>query len=136
MDMRQLEVDLNTKAAEEDVAAKLDEVFGVQNEHRAILGLKADAAAVMERHERHVNESTNALNALREAAEHLGISINSVEESVNLVAAQTGTKAETLDVHEMMKMNEAVQDQVSTLKAELQGTLKALETCVIPSSHS
>ena len=130
-DLISLTNDVATKAAEEDVAARLDEVFAVQTDHKAQLLTKADAAAVQDRHERHVQESTNALNGLREVTEHLGISINSVEESVNLVAGQTATKAETRDVHEMMKMNEAVQGQISALKTELQGTLKALETWIL-----
>jgi len=123
--------DVLTKAAEEDVIARLDEINSVQTDHKAQLLTKADSVAVQERHERHVQESTNAINGLREVTEHLGISINSVEESVNLVAAQTGTKAETRDVHEMIKMNEGVQTQVASLKAELQGTLKSLETWIL-----
>ena len=130
-DLMALGGDVETKAAEEDVAAKLEEIMGVQDDHRTQLLTKADAVTVTEKHERHVLESTNALNGLREVTEHLGISINSVEESVNLVAAQTQTKAETRDVHEMMRMNEAVQTQIASLKAELQGTLKALETWIL-----
>ena len=131
VDLGQLTAEVGTKAAEEDVAHQVGQIQTVQADHKAQLLTKADEAAVVDRHERYVRESTNAINGLREVTEHLGISINSVEESVNLVAAQTGTKAETRDVHEMMKMNEAVQSQVSGLKAELQGTLKALETWIL-----
>ena len=130
-ELAELTTEVGTKAADEAVATKLEEILGVQGEHGATLLTKADADAVQDRHERHVTESANALNGLREVTEHLGISINSVEESVNLVAAQTGTKAETRDVHEIMKMNEAVQSQVTGLKSELQGTLKALETWIL-----
>ena len=137
-DVKQLQaalIDLNgevrLKAFEDDVAAKLDDILATQGQHTAQLATKADAAEATARHQHHVIESTHALNGLREVTEHLGISINSVEESVNLVASQTGAKADTRDVHEVMTMNEAVQAQVSALKGELQGTLKALETWIL-----
>lgn len=37
-------------------------------------------------------------------------------------------------MHEMMRMNETVQQQISALKQELQGTLKALETWILEQS--
>ena len=101
---------VDTKASEDDVAAKLEELVLTQHEHKQLINTKADNVATTERHEQHVSESSKQQNALREVTEHLGISINSVEESVNLVAAQTATKAETRDVHEMMRMNEHLVD--------------------------
>lgn len=130
-DVTKLEAAVQSKAAEEDVAAKLDEIVTIQREQKADLDTKADALAAQERHEQFVRDTGTALSSVREATEHLGISINSVEESVGLVAAQTSTKADTKDVDAMMKVNETVQDQIASLKKELQGTLKALETWIL-----
>jgi len=130
-EISEMQAEMPLKATADEVAQRIDEIVAAASETKDLLLTKADAINVQERHERHVQESTSALNGLREVTEHLGISINSVEESVNLVAAQTGTKAETRDVHEMMRMNEGVQTQVAALKSELQGTLKALETWIL-----
>ena len=131
VDVAKLEVDCAGKAAEEDVAAKIDEIFAIQAEQKDELDRKADAALAAERHESQARQTNAALDTLREATEHLGISISSVEESVGMVAAQAGTKAERKDLEGMMKVNDAVQEQINTLKTDLQGTLKALETWIL-----
>ena len=127
----ELNSSLGTKAEEDQVADRLEDILAEQAEQKDILCLKADSSVVQEQHESHVGETSKTLNGLQEAAEHLGISINSVEEQVAQVAGIASAKAERTDVDEMMRMNESVQEQVAALKAELQGTLKALETWIL-----
>ena len=104
VDLDELVATVETKAIEEDVVGKFEELIATDHELKQLINTKADHKQAAERHEQHVNKTTGEINALREVTEHLGISINSVEESVNLVGGQTATKAETRDVHEMMKM--------------------------------
>lgn len=127
----ELHTSMGTKADEVQVIERLEDILAEQSDHKAILNIKADENEVAQRHETHVGETSKTLNGLQEAAEHLSISINSVEEQVAQVAGIASAKAERSDVDEMLRINESVQEQVSALKAELQGTLKALETWIL-----
>ena len=83
------------------------------------------------RYEALSSHMTKEINALREAASTVSTSITAVEESIGLVAEQSSSKADGREVQEMRQMNDSVQAQVASLKAELQGTLKSLETWIM-----
>ena len=122
-------IELKADAAE--ITGQISSLASEIAEHRESIATKADATEVLERHESHVAEAATSMTSLREASEHLSISINSVQEQVAHVASSAATKAERHEVDEILRMNEAVQEQVASLKAELQGTLKALETWIL-----
>mmetsp|Transcript_72206 Transcript_72206/g.191929 ORF Transcript_72206/g.191929 Transcript_72206/m.191929 type:complete len:679 (+) Transcript_72206:121-2157(+) len=118
------------KADADEVHGQIGKLSEELGDHREAIATKADNAEVQDRHEAHVAEAATSMTSLREASEHLSISINSVQEQVAHVSSMTSTKAERHEVDEILRMNEAVQEQVASLKAELQGTLKALETWI------
>ena len=130
-ELGRLSVDVGGKAEEAVVAARIDSLAAQQAEHTLAIGSKADAAELDARHASSSRETVDAIASLREATDQLGASIGSVDESVKRVAAQAHLKAETRDVRDMMGMIEGVQEQVTGLKTELQGTLKALETWIV-----
>ena len=95
------------------VSTRVEDLQDVADEHRTLLATKADESVVRERHDGYANDTAKTLTSLREATEHLGISINSVEEQVGQVAHIAASKAEKAEVDDVLRMNESVQEQVS-----------------------
>ena len=130
-DLGEINKKIASKAEELAVSARLDELVMEQKAQQAALSTKADAGPLRERHEAFAAQTTKDIHALRDAHEHLGITINGVEQSVEMVNHVASTKADEREVQEVARMSEAVQEQVTTLKQELQGTLKSLETWIM-----
>jgi len=119
------------KADEATTAAALSELTIEQKATRAELTTKADAAGVAEKQDAMQQSSAKELLALRDSAGTLSIQITQLEEQLALVAHNCSSKGEQREVNDLRQMNEAVSAQVTSLRSELQGTLKSLETWIM-----
>ena len=130
-EMSHLYAEVGTKASAKAFGASVSDFRNEHSDQKAEMRSKADDAKEEASHEQRLKDSAIAFSYQNNLTKNLAANVKKVEGATHGAAAILGKKVEKRDMLEMKRMSDATHEQVASLKEELQGTLKSLETWIL-----